>query len=77
MGGASKASQSDYAEAKIGLCEGAVICRIAPAIFQLEVMQKAKRTEPRRTGADALRARLTALPVHCPLLAAGLLRGPA
>jgi hypothetical protein len=41
-------------------------------------MKAEKQNAPaRRTGADALSAGLTALPVYCPPLAAGLLRSPA
>ena len=50
MGGASKASQSDYAEAQIGVREGALIGRIAPARFQLEVMQKQNAPNPGEPG---------------------------
>jgi len=50
MGGASKASQSDYAEAQIGVREGALIGRIAPARFQLEVMQKQNAPTPGKPG---------------------------
>src|SRR5439155_14514055 len=84
MGGASKASQSGLCKSTIGLCErhNRIVRRVsdgadAHSKRQLEVLQKSKTHRARKTGDDALRAGLTALPFHCPLLAAGLLRWPA
>src|SRR3954447_8314795 len=81
MGGASKASQSGLCKGTIGLCQSPIglcdRCAIGLTRMQnvnLRFCKKQNEPDP-ENRADALSAGLTALQVHCPLLAAGLLNG--
>src|SRR5438128_9025611 len=65
MGGASKASQSGLCNSTIGLCSGAAIGQTLVQTFNLRCFKKQSAPDP-EDRADALSARLTALPVHYP-----------